>query len=215
MDAKMKKLLMLFVMGILMLGLTSASTVARSFSSSTLNSGQTLSVTLTVDVTGSDTFYAIDELIPTGWVLTNNGGGDTSQSGHLKWIVLSSASDTSYTYQLTAPATTGIHTFSGTYGFDDGIIHDISGSTQVTVTSSSSPTIKVNEFESNPASGNEWIELYNPNAFSVDVSGWKLYDGLSSPSLIFTIPSSTSISANSYYVAELISVKLNKRVCNS
>jgi len=209
MDAKMKKLLMLFVMGILMLGLTSASTVARSFSSSTLNSGQTLSVTLTVDVTGSDTFYAIDELIPTGWVLTNNGGGDTSQSGHLKWIVLSSASDTSYTYQLTAPATTGIHTFSGTYGFDDGIIHDISGSTQVTVTSSSSPTIKVNEFESNPASGNEWIELYNPNAFSVDVSGWKLYDGLSSPSLIFTIPSSTSISANSYYVAELISVNLN------
>lgn len=40
--------------------------------------------------------------------------------------------------------------------------------------------ITINEVEQNPEgpdSGNEWIEIYNPSSFDVDVGGWKLVDG--------------------------------------
>ncbi len=42
----------------------------------------------------------------------------------------------------------------------------------------SSGTILINEFVSDPVSGeDEWIELYNKNGFDVDLSGWKILDG--------------------------------------
>ena len=70
-------------------------------------------------------------------------------------------------------------------GSVSGIIVGGFPSTQQTITGDTqigaegSPTIKINEFESNPTgtdAGNEWLELYNPNAFSVDVTGWKIVD---------------------------------------
>jgi hypothetical protein len=42
----------------------------------------------------------------------------------------------------------------------------------------SSGTVVINEFVSDPADGDvEWIELYNKNAFDINLSGWKIFDG--------------------------------------
>jgi hypothetical protein len=42
--------------------------------------------------------------------------------------------------------------------------------------STSSPAILINEFMPKPSSGAEWVELYNPNPFDVDIGGWKIDD---------------------------------------
>ncbi len=63
--------------------------------------------------------------------------------------------------------------------------------------------IVVNEFESNPLSGSEWVELYNNNSFAVNISGWQIWDGLASPSLIHTVPAGTFLAADAYYVANV------------
>jgi hypothetical protein len=219
-DVRMNKKNISLFIGILLIvniiissGLASAiaSSVTRSFSSSVLNPGEVLNVTLDINIVGGETYYLIDEIYPsTSWIVTNNGGGDEiTNPPHIFWTVLSGATSTSYTYSMTVPDQPGTHTFSGEYAFEGGAETDIQGDTQIEIISGTTPTIKINEFESNPLSGNEWIELYNPNSFEVDISGWKVYDGLSSPSLIYTIPSSTNISAFDYYVFELTSTKLN------
>jgi len=68
----------------------------------------------------------------------------------------------------------------------------------------SAPTVKVviNEVELNPPGrdeGNEWVELYNPNAFYVDLGGWTLTTthGIT---VTVTIPEGTRIPPNGYYV---------------
>ena len=174
----MKKIFLTLICLLLATNLILASSVTRSFSKTTLTPGESFSVTLNVAVSGGDTYYLIDEILPsTLWTITNNGGGDTTQSGHLKWIVITGATSTSYVYTLTAPTTPGIYSFSGTYGFDDLIVHNIAGTNQVIISSGSSPQILINEFESNPAgtdSGNEWVELYNPNSVAVNLNGWNL-----------------------------------------
>jgi len=60
--------------------------------------------------------------------------------------------------------------------------------------------IVINEFESNPKEGNEWVELYNPGSSDVDISGFNLFDGLVSPSLKYTVPQGVVLSNNGYYV---------------
>jgi len=66
----------------------------------------------------------------------------------------------------------------------------------------------VNEFMPDPAQdwngdtladdNDEWIEIYNANAFSVDLSGWKLDDVANGGSAAYTIPGGTSIGANGF-----------------
>ena len=87
----------------------------RDISVSTANPGDPVSVTIYIGVLSGDRFFLIDEVIPSGWTVTDKGSFDDSESGHLKIVVVSGASDTYYTYTLTAPSTTGTHTFSGTY----------------------------------------------------------------------------------------------------
>ena len=44
---------------------------------------------------------------------------------------------------------------------------------------SSSSVVLINEFMPNTGADTttpEWVELFNPNPFSVDVSGWKIVD---------------------------------------
>jgi hypothetical protein len=64
----------------------------------------------------------------------------------------------------------------------------------------SSPTVLVNEVltHSDPPAV-DVIELYNPNAASVDISGWFLTDDFASPKK-YTIPAGTSIPAHGYLV---------------
>ena len=39
-------------------------------------------------------------------------------------------------------------------------------------------TIVINEIMPAPASGNEWVELYNPGTTPIDISGWKIDDSI-------------------------------------
>ena len=68
-----------------------------------------------------------------------------------------------------------------------------------------SPQIDFGSFESSPASGNqdeEYIELQNPNAFAVDISGWQLAGGVD-----FTFLPGTIIEANrSLYVSPDVAI---------
>src|SRR5258708_32911199 len=43
--------------------------------------------------------------------------------------------------------------------------------------------------------GLQWLELYNPEAKAIDLSGWKLTDGIR-----FDFPANTSIAANGFIV---------------
>ena len=61
--------------------------------------------------------------------------------------------------------------------------------------------IRINEVEMNPSEGKEWIELYNDDE-EVNVSNWKIYDGLSSPKKIYTFLNETKIDAGGYYIVE-------------
>ncbi|MBN1785743.1 MAG: lamin tail domain-containing protein, partial [Candidatus Methanofastidiosa archaeon] len=58
------------------------------------------------------------------------------------------------------------------------------------VLSSDSPNIVINEIMFNPDkvpdSRGEWFELYNPNDFEIDLSGWKIEDGANDSFLIDT-----------------------------
>jgi hypothetical protein len=60
------------------------------------------------------------------------------------------------------------------------------------------PDVLISEIFYDPISGNdldEWLELFNPGAAAVDVSGWKFTDGVD-----FTIPAGTSIQAGKWLV---------------
>ncbi len=102
-------------------------------------------------------------------------------------------------------AVAGTYTVNLSVTDSDGSIN----STLQTITVNAAPvinTILVNEFEQNPVAGSEWVELYNPNAFAVDISGWQIWDGLASPTLRHTVPASTILAANGYYVANVINL---------
>lgn len=64
--------------------------------------------------------------------------------------------------------------------------------------------IKINEFLPNPATGTEWIEIYNPSTTTINLTGWELYDGVG----LIASPTST-IEALDFFVIELSSNKLN------
>jgi beta-lactamase superfamily II metal-dependent hydrolase len=68
--------------------------------------------------------------------------------------------------------------------------------------SSSGDNIVINEFEQNPEGtdyGNEWVELYNPTATSIDVSGWTV-STTAGDIVTRTISSGTTIQSNGYYL---------------
>lgn len=95
------------------------SQVTRGFSSTTVSAGEIVTVTLDVSIINSETFYAIEEYIPTGWTVINDGGGNTTNPNILKWAALDMTNplpDTTYTYTVQAPASTGI--FDGVYMFE-------------------------------------------------------------------------------------------------
>ncbi len=59
-------------------------------------------------------------------------------------------------------------------------------------------SVRINEVESNGDVVADWVELTNPGASVVDVSGWQLRDGgASNPSV--TIPGGTTIAPGGYY----------------
>jgi hypothetical protein len=146
-----------------------ASSVSRSFSKTSANPSESITVTLTVSVTDArDTYYAIDESYPSGWTIVSAGSGDISQSGRIKWAVTTGASSTSYAYGIRAPSNPGTYTFSGVYMFNTTYPVEIaiSGSSQVTVTNpqdTTKPTIQIEAPTTNPT--------YTASATPLTISG--------------------------------------------
>lgn len=178
--------------------ITCSETMTRTTPKILVNPGE--SFTVNYNAIGTSGSYGVS-------VVDMVSGGCTP-SGELSFVLTSPA--TTYPVTFTAPLS-GSCNFHGDYMFGSCSLGDFVDLT-ITVNSSSPGTpdeININEFESNPVSGNEWIELYNPNSFSVDISGWKVYDGLTSPSLIYTIPASTTLNSHDYYTFDLTTTKLN------
>ena len=75
-------------------------------------------IDMVVDVDDAS-FYAIDETIPEGWILVDEDSAEISEDGHLKWLDINDAEDTTYTYTLRAPCYSfGEHEFQGIYMFE-------------------------------------------------------------------------------------------------
>src|SRR3989338_1408943 len=86
------------------------------------------------------------------------------------------------------------------------LISEISFPTSDTgsLTPTTTPQLKINEFIPNPNSGEEWIEIYNSGASTADLIGWKLFDAVGA----IAAPTGT-IEAGGFFVVELFSSKLN------
>jgi beta-lactamase superfamily II metal-dependent hydrolase len=108
-----------------------------------------------------------------------------------------------------------VHLYTTNAGADYTIDYDAGTKSYVTGAgggggSQGDPTlIKVNEFSPSPATGNEWIELYNPTASAVDVSGYKVDDVAGGGGAPKTIPTGTVIPAGGRWVYEFASGFLN------
>ncbi|MBI4993299.1 MAG: lamin tail domain-containing protein [Candidatus Magasanikbacteria bacterium] len=77
--------------------------------------------------------------------------------------------------------------------------------TTTTISAIVTTSVVINEFVSDPASGEkEWIELYNFSSSTIDLTGWKLFDNVGQ----IAAPTST-IAASGFFVVELSSNKLN------
>jgi LEA14-like dessication related protein len=57
---------------------------------------------------------------------------------------------------------------------------------------------EINYKSSDDFNADDWVELYNPNSTSIDLSGWKLKDD--DDSHVYEIPSETQIEGNSFIV---------------
>ncbi len=78
-------------------------------------------------------------------------------------------------------------------------------------TRAAAPSVMINEFMPNTGSDStspEWVELFNPNPFAVDVSGWKIVDDTLSHTQTMIGPNSL-LSPNSLLVVFLAANILN------
>jgi hypothetical protein len=68
-------------------------------------------------------------------------------------------------------------------------------SANVTATLGVTQHLKINEWMADPASGDDWFELFNPDANPVDISGWYLSNALNKDPHKHTIPPHSFIGA--------------------
>ena len=160
-----------------------ASNVCRDIPSGPQASGVDIPISLSVTVDGAD-WYMIDEVIPPGLTVTDADGADTTESGHLKWMVLSGASDTTYTYKVQGSA--GTYTFSGEFqmeGMSDP--GDIDCDTELVI--EGEPSAEKNVCRGIP-SGPQASGVDIPISLSVTVDGadWYMIDEVIPPGLTVT-----------------------------
>ena len=108
------------------------SQVTRGFSSTSVSQGDIVTVTLDVSIIGGETYYTIEEYIPTGWTIIDDDGGVTADPYKLAWAVIQGAVDTTYTYTVQAPSSAGNYVFDGIYMFE-GFSSSITTKGQTTV----------------------------------------------------------------------------------
>jgi hypothetical protein len=141
----LKGIYALIAFSLLLIPLVYASSVDRTITPNPVDVGGTVTVDLNVYVTGNEENYAIDEIHPSAFSVVADGEGNSSESGHLKWLVcgecdfvdeweqcwvygdpdivceccLETVADTTYTYQLQAPNQAGTYYWSGNYMFEN------------------------------------------------------------------------------------------------
>lgn len=98
--------------------------VSRGFTDDNPNQCSQLTVLLDVQVNDGGSYYAIDEIYPTGWSVINAGDGNTLTPGHIKWAISEGAVDTVYYYVVEVPCESnlGAQVFQGTYMFEENIV---------------------------------------------------------------------------------------------
>lgn len=69
----------------------------------------------------------------------------------------------------------------------------------------STNSVVINEFVSDPASGEDWVELYNPSSETIDVSSWSINDNTG---VMHTFDSDSQITASGFLVID-VSNQLN------
>lgn len=101
----------------------------RSFSAFGYTAGSPINVSINATPTTTTAAYAVEDLPPTGWVITNisNSGVFDNTTGKVKWGPFFDNTPRTLTYTATPPAgTTGAQTFTGTFSVD-GTDHPILG----------------------------------------------------------------------------------------
>lgn len=99
---------------------------------SSISIKNTVEVSLNVTV-GDAKYYAIEEIIPANWTITNPGSGTIDSSGNLKWVVLADAKDVILKYSVAAPSNPGKYLFSGKYAIGSKEELFVIGKTQIIV----------------------------------------------------------------------------------
>ncbi|MCD4666836.1 lamin tail domain-containing protein, partial [archaeon] len=129
------------------------------------------------DAVACDILYTPDETVPLGFVL------DTRNQMHCRMITEHGADS--------QEPECGNDIIEGEEYCDDGIMNGEPSYCNIECTDYVEEVldVKINEFLSDPIEFDErgesedfeWIELYNPNSFSVDLTNWTIEDGTVSP----------------------------------
>ena len=154
---------------------TGESNICRDLPSGSQAANSEIPVSLQVTVNGA-TWYMVDEKIPSGLTVTDTGGADTTQPGHLKWVVLQDASNTTITYKVKGSA--GVYNFGGEFQIE-GMANpaQIDCDTQLTIGEVSPPTGESNICRDLP-SGSQVANSEIPVSLQVTVNGatWYMVD---------------------------------------
>ena len=92
-----------------------------SFSSATYTPGTPLQVSLAVKPSASTMTYAVEDMPPTGWTVSNisNSGVYDPANNKVKWLELSEMSAKTLSYTVTPPVgSSGTKIFTGIASFD-------------------------------------------------------------------------------------------------
>ena len=120
----------------------------RSFSATTVEPGETL--TVTIAAANYSDFGAVTETLPAGFTYVSSSLPDAQVAITGQEVKFTLFGDTSFTYTVTASDVDGPHTFSGTLTDSDGTAHTVGGDTTVTV-GEAPPAVTVSHAGMDPA----------------------------------------------------------------
>jgi len=131
-------------MAIFLLSAVTASNITRDFSSSTVEAGQNVSVTISILINENQTYWALEEYVPLDWAVVDPMGGECNESTNiLKWIYYNEtmvAENVSYTYIVQSPLFNGSYEFDGVYIIEEmGSPENLTGERTILVTGGESP----------------------------------------------------------------------------
>ncbi len=185
--------------------------LTQSVSNVNPNVGDNVDFSITVNNAGvgGTTNVQVKDILPTGLTYVSNDQGTAYVSSTGIWSVGTLANGASKTLKITAKvATNGIKTnWAEVWKSDqpDPDSHVANGSTteddDASATLTSYRSIVINEIAwggTSASATDEWIELYNPSAASIDINGWRLKSASGSLNIVL----SGTIKAGDYFLLE-------------